>query len=323
MAQPPETFVTAAIQSVVQEIRVASLAKQVRNYNGEGTSKFYQWLSDMDQLSNAVDSDRMCVLATLTLGGPAGLFVARLTKAAITWTDLRKNLRERYGEAEDPRIAREKLRQIKQRNGEAIQNFSERLRAAANDLFDDIDSDEAQGLIVDTFQRGLRDDRLARVLIRKNCKNLDGLEKLAIDEQQSDKIFHLYRRDETEPMEVDMVRKDDEVQELKKTVSDLQKKLEQAQQTPTHYQPPPPTRQQYHPRAQRYTNPQQYNTRAQYTQQPRPPPRQQYNRPPPPHMYADPPPPPQNNHRWTPDGRPICSSCGRIGHVGRFCRSGN
>ena len=136
--------ITAALQSVVQEIRVSNLTKHIRTYHGEGTAKFYQWLTDMDQLSNTVDSDRMCVLATLTLGGSAGLFVTRLTKSAITWTTLRAKLRERYGEADDPRISKEQLAHIKQHKGEAVQNFSERLRAAASDVFNDITSDQAQ-----------------------------------------------------------------------------------------------------------------------------------------------------------------------------------
>ena len=306
---------TAALQSLVQEIRVSSLTNHVRNYQGEGTAKFYSWLTDMDQLASTIDSDRMCVLATLTLGGPAGLYVARLTKTPITWTDLRRRLRDRYGEAEDPRIAREKLRHIRQNKGETVQNYAERLRAAANDFFDNVDSDEAQGLLVDTFQRGLKDDRLTRALIKKNCKNLDELENAAITEQQIDKIFHLYRRDEPEPMEVDMVRKD-EVDELRKKVSDLEKKLDQAKRAPPRQQPQAPRR--YNNQAQGQTYPQAM-----------PPPPQMYRpptrpAPPPPHMYTSPPPPlPAQRHRWTPDGRPICSSCGRIGHTSRSCRAGN
>lgn len=311
-----ETIVTAALQSLVQEIRVSSLTKHVRTYQGEGTAKFYQWLTDMDQLSNTVDSDRMCVLATLTLGGPAGLYVARLTKTPITWTDLRRRLRDRYGEAEDPRIAREKLRNIRQNKGETVQNYAERLRAAADDLFDNIDSDEAQGMLVDTFQRGLKDDRLARVLIRKNCKSLDELENEAITEQQTEKIFHLYRRDEQEPMEVDVVKRD-EVQELRKTVSELEKKLEQTKRVPPRQQPQT---------QRRYNNQRQGQS---YPQTTPPPPPHMYGPPtrpvpPPPHMYTYPPPPlPTQRHRWTPDGRPICSTCGRIGHKSRTCRAGN
>ena len=138
-----DSHVTAALQSVVQEIRVGALTKHVRNYHGEGTTKFYNWLSDMDQLSNTVDSDRMCVLATMTLGtggGTAGLYVGRLTNTPITWKDLRQKLRDRFGDADNPRLSKEKFRNTKQHKGESVQNYAERLRAAAKDLFDDIDA---------------------------------------------------------------------------------------------------------------------------------------------------------------------------------------
>ena len=262
-----ESHVTAALQSVVQEIRVGALTKHVRNYHGEGTSKFYNWLSDMDQLSNTVDSDRMCVLATMTLGGTAGLYVGRLTNTPITWKDLRQKLRERFGEADNPRLSKEKLRNTKQHKGESVQNYAERLRAAAKDLFDDIDSTDAKDVLVDTFQRGLRDDKLARQIIRKNCKDLDSAEKAALKESQTDKMFHLYRRDgdTEEPMDVDAVHRD-EVAELRKKVSELQKQVEETKRTPSRQQhtqnqqqtntprfrPPPNTGPQYN-RQQAYT----------------------------------------------------------------------
>ena len=95
----------------------------------------------------------------MTLGGTAGLYVSRLTKTPITWTDLRQKLRERFGEADNPRLTKEKLRTMKQHKGESVPNFAERLRAAAKDLFDDMDSTDAKDILVDTFQRGLKDDK--------------------------------------------------------------------------------------------------------------------------------------------------------------------
>ena len=318
------SIVTTALNSVVQEIRISSLTKHVRPFHGEGTAKFYQWLTDMDQLSNTVDSDRMCVLATLTLGGPAGLFVARLTKTHVSWTELREKLRKRYGETEDSRISKEKIRHIKQNKGEAVHNFAERLRAAAADMFSDIDSPDAQDVLTDTFQRGLRDDRLARTLIRKNCKTLDELEHEAEQETRTDKIFSLYRRDE-EPMDVDIVKKD-EVEELRKKVTDLEKKLEQRNTTQNRGQ----TQRQNRPRATTTRPPVPPPPPHMYAPtQPRPPPPHMYVPtqppvpPPPPHMYNMPPPPQPHRHKWTRDGRPICSVCGRIGHTSRFCRAEN
>ena len=314
-----DTNVTAALQSVVQEIRVGALTKHVRNYHGEGVTKFHNWLTDMDQLSNTVDSDRMCVLATMTIGGTAGLYVSRLTKTHITWTDLRQKLRERFGEADNPRLTKEKLRTMKQHKGESVPNFAERLRAAAKDLFDDMDSTDAKDILVDTFQRGLKDDKVARHIIRKDCKDLDMAEKAALKETQTDKMFNLYRRDgdAEEPMDIDAVHKD-EVAELRKQVAELQKQAKETKQAPSRQQPPQATQRTYTPRRQP-----NYNRINTYTYPPPPPHMYTTQPPPPPHMYTAPPPPQKQTHRWTPDGRPICSACQRVGHIRRFCRMGN
>ena len=143
-------------------------------------------------------------------------------------------------------------------------------------------------------------------------------------------MFHLYRRDgdTEEPMDVDAVHRD-EVAELRKKVSELQKQVEETKRTPSRQQH---TQNQQHTNTPRFRPPPntgpQYNRQQAYT-----PRRQTYNRinayaypPPPPHRYTTSPPqlPPQKQtHRWTPDGRPICSACQRVGHIRRFCRMGN
>ena len=72
-----EQFFSTALKEVIQEIRMQNLTKHVRPFHGEGSAKFRNWLTDMDQLGITVDSERMCVLASLTLGGLAGTFVSR------------------------------------------------------------------------------------------------------------------------------------------------------------------------------------------------------------------------------------------------------
>ena len=103
-----EQYITNAIKDVVQELRVQSLTKHVRSFNGEGAAKFSNWLKDMEQLSATCDETRMCVLASLTLGGSAGTFVARMLKenTQITWTDLKKRIKERYSDLTDPALAK-------------------------------------------------------------------------------------------------------------------------------------------------------------------------------------------------------------------------
>ena len=76
-----EQIIADGLKNVVQELRIQSLTKHVRTFHGEGTTKFANWLKDMDQLSPSIDSERMCILATLTLGGSAGSFVSRTLKS--------------------------------------------------------------------------------------------------------------------------------------------------------------------------------------------------------------------------------------------------
>ena len=219
-----------ALENVVQEIRIQSLTKHVRACHGEGTTKFTNWLQDMNQVATTCDSERICVLATLTLGGTAGILISRMIKedATISWETLRKKLRERYGD-DDIRWALEKLRHMKQKKGEAVQNFAERLRAAGRDAFQNPVSEEAQKEMVNIFQKGLQDDQLVRRLIRKRFNKFEEAVDYAADEQRTDRTFDRYRhKDETEPMEIDLVRAEGELTDLKKTVQDLERKLEKA-----------------------------------------------------------------------------------------------
>ena len=320
-----EQMLSNALQNVVQEIRIQSLTKHVRTFHGEGTTKFTNWLQDMDQVSTTCDSERMCVLATLTLGGTAGILVSRMIKedATISWETLRKKLRERYGD-DDIRWALEKLRHMKQKKGEAVQNFAERLRAAGRDAFQNPVSEEAQKEMVDIFQRGLQDDQLVRRLIRKRFNKFDEAVDYAADEQRTDRTFDLHRhKDETEPMEINLVRAEGELTDLKKTVQELERKLEKATKakpnnTPRYRPAPMAPRQPSHG----------------YSQPAVPPP---FNQPPPscPPVAAAQPgnmptrpagfgphsnPPAHSLYQWTSDGRPICALCGRIGHIRRRCR---
>ena len=150
-----EPFFKTAFKEIIQEIRTQNLTKHVRNFHGEGTSNFLNWLQDMDQLSITCESNRMCVLATLTLGGMAGTYVSRLIQesSGITWQNLRQKLRERFLDASDPSYAPEQCRQMRQKPQESIQNFAERLRTAALDAFGNMTSPDTQRSLVEFFRK--------------------------------------------------------------------------------------------------------------------------------------------------------------------------
>ena len=347
-----EQMITNALKDVVQEIRVQSLTKHVRVFHGEGTTKFANWLKDMDQLSSSCDSERMCVLATLTLGGPAGSFAARTIKDApqTTWLQLRKSLKDRYSDLTDPALAQERCRQLHQRKGESVQNFAERLRSAAMDAYDDVNVPHVQKSLVETFQRGVSDDRLARNLIRKKYSQLDEAIKFATEEQRADRTFEMYRHVHApeEPMEVEVVQESEETGKLEKIQDNIQKLSKQLERVSRQMRPqnqgfnqnqrhtqsaPPPRTGTRTPVPSTAARPQPARAAPPPPPQPQPPVAQwnPLSRPPGPGAlrYTQPPPPPppvrgpQTQYQWTRDGRPICAACGGIGHIHRRCRAEN
>ena len=204
----------SAMKDVVQEIRLQNLTRHVRAYHGEGTEKFLTWLKDIDQLVPTVDSERMCILATITLGGSAGIFASRTLKEnpGISWTDFRKKMVDRFSDLSDPFVAQERCRHLKQRPGESVVNFAERLTSAATEAFPDIQSPQTQRTLIEIFQRGVISDHLARSLIRKKFETLSAAVTHATEEQRAERAFEMSRNHlpPPEPMEIDVVRESDE-----------------------------------------------------------------------------------------------------------------
>ena len=317
-----EQMITSALKDVVQELRVQNLVKHVRQFHGEGTTKFSNWLKDMDLLSASCDSARMRVLATLTLGGTAGTHVARIIREEpqIGWSGLREKLRARYSDLTDPFLAQEKCRRMRQHKSESVQNFAERLLSAANEAFTDLQSANVQSMLVDIFQKGVTSDHLARHLIRKRFQTLDAALEFAEDEQKADRTFEMYRHAQPsteEPMEVDVVRDNEgrEIEKLQKSLQNLNKKIDtMSRQMKT-----------------RPSQPKTNSSRTSVEQNPAPargvPARADVSRPPPGYgRETVPGSTPVLTYRWTDNGRPICHKCGKVGHIGRRCRqfsSGN
>ena len=331
------------------EIRVQGLTQHVRSFSGESSNKFHDWARDMDAIACTADDKRMVILATRTLSGPAGKFACRLLTANpnLKWLELRKELRDRYSDLKDPYCAREKLQKVRQKKGELMQNFAERLQDIASEVFDNPNSADSQRTLVEIFQKGVNDDRLARALIKKKFTTLQEAVKFASDEQQTDRTFELCRGklDVEEPMDIDVVRNDpgnERIDRLEKCLSDVGSKIDKLAKTvgknqragppgPPQSQSQPPPRRPYQgpPQNQRHFQAPPQNHR-QFQRQPRPNqwPRQPQNQPnrtqfqsqqtAPPGAGSNEPP---RRYQWTHDGRPICAFCEKAGHTQRVCRA--
>ena len=336
MTRSDAEMMADTMKEIVMEVRAQGITQNIKTFNGESSTKFHEWVQEMDAISCTSDDERMRLLVTRTMSGPAVRFACRTIadKPTITWKELRTKLREQYSELKDPYCAQEKLRQIRQHRGELIQNYAERLQAVACEAFDNVNSDESQRVLVEIFQKGVTDDRLARALIRKKFNKFQDAVDYACKEQQTERTFELCRGPSSgsrDTSEIDSVHRvaslTEKVNQLEQSVQTIVSNLEKLSKTftspvtsqsgdvnaihpPFHAretQPNPPSPRFVPPRGPRPSQPgkganfQNRTFKSSGNQRPN----SDRNQTP--------------NYQWTNDGRPVCAFCSKIGHMQRNC----
>ena len=224
-----ETYLEG-IRKLQLEFRTQGIKTSVRTFSGEGARKFADWLKDMKKASTLVDKDddRLRALALETLQGPAADFLQRKISANpnITWTEIRKIMTDQYSDLADAQLALRQLRKLRQKPDENVQNFSERLIVMTEDAFpgEDVKADHIQKQLTETFIDGVKDNGIARKLLRARPQNLDRAVEIATEEQQMANAFKL-RREET-PMEIDVIE-----QTIDRKIHALESKVDLALET--------------------------------------------------------------------------------------------
>ena len=209
MALPAEV-VTQNFRELQYELRLQSLAKQVQPFNGESSRSLRNWMRDMTKIGLTVGSDdeKMKILSLQTLKGGAAEYYSRLlrTNPQITWTEIVNALRARFSDQADQQLAAQKLKRVKQKSGESVQSFAERIIDLAEEAFATVilTPPLIQQQLKDIFLEGVRNDAVARKIIRLRPVMLDAALQVAIEEELTAKTFQLRRNDE--PMEVDNVQ---------------------------------------------------------------------------------------------------------------------
>ena len=194
-----------------QEMRANGVLNRIGTFSGEGSgTKFTEWKKAMDRVKVALkaDDDRMRFLTLQSLTGQAAEYASSLVRedANITWTSLKDHLRERYSDLADVLYARQRLRRLKQKRGETVQNYFQRIVSLAEESYtsEELTQDVLQGEMIEIFVYGLTDAGTAKRLLRYRPKNMAAALKLATTEQSANRTFEL-RRSHEEPMEVDAV----------------------------------------------------------------------------------------------------------------------
>ena len=105
-AEVPVQVMHDSFRLLQKEMRAQGLVKQIRDFSGEGTKLFQDWLKDIETVGNALnaDHDRYKSSTLQTLRGPAADFVSRKLAEApqITWPQLRHQLLRQYSDEGRP-----------------------------------------------------------------------------------------------------------------------------------------------------------------------------------------------------------------------------
>lgn len=211
LAAPQQPNMADLIRGVTTEIKALGLAEQVRKFNGEGQKRFKDWLKDITRVTTAVNADaaRVRTLCLQTVTGPAADYLTRYisNNQQATWAQIRQSMAAVYADEADADIALQKLRRLKQSNGESLQNFAERILSLAEDAFvgQNQNNPLIQRELIETLKNGVKADSIARKLIREAPAQFDNAVQIAMTEQQRARSFEVRRGREEVPMEVDSV----------------------------------------------------------------------------------------------------------------------
>ena len=192
------------------ELRAAGAHSHIGTFSGEGDgSKFTQWTKDMERVRIALQAndERMRFISLQTLSGQAAEFAAGLIKADpnMTWDQLHSHLRSRYSDLADTMFARQKLKRTRQKNGESVQNFYQRIISLAEESYPghNLTNNVLQEQLIEIFVDGLLDNSMAKRLLRARPGNMTAALHLATQEQQATRTYELRRGEQ--PMEVDVI----------------------------------------------------------------------------------------------------------------------
>ena len=190
------------------EMRANALAKEIRDLSGERSKRFKDWLGDVERVGQALEAtnERYKTLAFQSLRGSAGEFLSRFIQDHPNhgWRHIRQALVAQYSDEGDAHLTSQKLRRLQQKSGETIQNFGGRILSLASEAYDNTGQPLVQSILMDVLIGGVRDDSVAKRLIKAQPHNFQGTLDIAINEQATARQFKLRRRAD-KPMKVDMV----------------------------------------------------------------------------------------------------------------------
>lgn len=198
------TNLDATLSSLKTSYSTQGLRDIVTPYAGD-SNKCREWLTNVEkfaELNGEETNNGKIRLAYMSARGAVSDFIKRFTaetpRDEITWPNLTKNLIAHFSVVSDSEHAHDVLRKIKQRPGETVSFFSERIYELAKDAYADHDLENKPGAkemaerqLVNYFVDGLSDRSVKLKVLRKGCRTLGDALAVARDEATFIRRFEL------------------------------------------------------------------------------------------------------------------------------------
>ncbi|BFZ00708.1 hypothetical protein BsWGS_03747 [Bradybaena similaris] len=219
------TDVLRGIDSTLRQLKGAINSQEVNSrispYHGDAKG-FRIWIKEVEKLCtllNLGDADKKAVAYQSSRGGVSDFLKRRGEEfPEDTWVQVKTELARRFAEITDGQHAFTVLKSVKQKSGESVQMYSEKLIALAEDAFvgQDMSNDCIDKLLIGFFVDGLQHNSLKFKLLRENPSTLGAAIETALKEENLMRRYQLRigREDDhrfstvdhEEPMEVDQLR---------------------------------------------------------------------------------------------------------------------
>ena len=162
----------------------------IQKFDGTKASEFKSWISAIEKhafLYNCDDNKRKLV-AYQSSSGAVSDYIRRFleTRNKDTFNDLKKELSQRFSDVSDKAQAFSMLGKTRQRPGEGVQIYAERLLDLARRAYDNVQDGGAAIIdrqLIEFFTDGLIDNSIKLKLLRDIPMTFERAVKIAMDEQ--------------------------------------------------------------------------------------------------------------------------------------------
>ena len=184
------------INTLTSTISTQGVAQVINPYGGDPKS-FREWLKCVEKYAMLIHADveKLKLIAYQSSKGAVSDYLKRYLNdnPRATWAQCKTQLTFRFAEVTDPQHAFSLLRHVRQKQGETVQVFSERLTSLVEEAYlgqpRGVEAVERQ--IVGFFVDGLSADYLKMKILRQNPATLEAAVTVAMEEQNLRTRFDL------------------------------------------------------------------------------------------------------------------------------------